>query len=238
MKIALVGYGKMGKAIEEIAIKRGHEIIARVGRGEFNEESIAAADVCIEFTAPSEGFKSISNCIKAGKPVVSGTTGWLDKWDEMTELVAKNNSAFFYASNFSLGVNIFFALNRYAAKIMNHFPDYDVAIHEIHHTQKLDEPSGTAITIAQQIVAEVDRKNGYDLNASANDLLKITSERKDPVPGTHHVKYSSAIDDIELIHTAHNRLGFATGAVLAAEWLIGKTGIFGMEDMLKLNELK
>ena len=238
MNIALVGYGKMGKAIEKVAIERGHKIIAKIGRDGFTPSDIALADVCIEFSRPESGFKNIQKCILAGKNVVSGTTGWLNKMPEMKDIVKENEGSFFYSSNFSLGVNIFFAVNQYLAKIMNHFGDYDVNVHEVHHTQKLDAPSGTAITIAQQIVNNISRKKGYDLDATAKDMLKITADRIDPAPGTHHVKYSSTIDDIEIIHTAHSRLGFATGAVLAAEWLQNKTGTFGMEDMLKLNDLK
>lgn len=238
MKIALVGYGKMGKAIEEMATARGHQIVARIGRDGFTPNQITDADACIEFTTPEVGFDSIKKCVLAGKPVVSGTTGWLERWNEMTDLVQTNQGAFLYASNFSLGVNIFFAINKYAARIMNHFEQYDVEVHEIHHTQKLDAPSGTAITIAEQIVEELDRKRNFQLDASANETLKITAERKDPVPGTHIVKYKSAIDDIELSHTAHSRKGFAIGAVMAAEWLVDKRGVFGMEDMLNLKDFK
>ncbi len=237
MKIALIGYGKMGKAIEQIAVAKGHIICAKINTANFTAANIAEADVCIEFTRPEAALVNIKTCILASKPVVSGTTGWIENLPEVKAFVGEKNGAFFYASNYSLGVNIFFAVNAYLAKIMNHFPAYDVNVHEIHHTQKLDAPSGTAITIAQQIVAEVDRKTGYALDATANETLKITAERVDPAPGTHHVKYSSTIDDIEIIHTAHSRMGFATGAVLAAEWLHGKKGSFGMDDMLKLNDL-
>jgi len=238
MNIALIGYGKMGKAIETVALEKGHRIIAKIGRDGFTPSDIALADVCIEFSRPASGSNNIKTCILAGKSVVSGTTGWLNKMPEMKILVKENEGSFFYASNFSLGVNVFFAVNQYLAKIMNHFNAYDVDVHEVHHTQKLDAPSGTAITIAQQIVKNISRKKGYELDATAKDMLKITAERIDPAPGTHHVKYSSTIDDIEIIHTAHNRLGFATGAVLAAEWMQNKTGSFSMEDMLKLNDLK
>lgn len=224
----------MGKTIEPIAVSRGHNIVFRSGRSGFTAIDIAEADVCIEFTSPETGFENIKKCLEAGKPVVSGTTGWLNRWQEIEEVVAKTNGAFFYGSNFSLGVNIFFALNQYLARIMNSFTEYDVSIHEIHHTQKKDAPSGTAITLAEKIVAEIDRKSGFALDATANDLLKITAERTDPAPGKHHVKYSSRIDDIELIHTAHSREGFATGAVVAAEWLAGKKGIFSMADLLNL----
>ena len=238
MNIALIGYGKMGKAIEKIALERGHNIVAKIGSGGFIADDLAYADVCIEFSRPECGYENVTNCVKFGKPVVSGTTGWIDRLPKVKKLVFNNNGSFFYASNFSLGVNVFFAINEYLAKIMNHFDEYDAAVHEVHHTAKLDAPSGTAITIAQQIVDNLDRKTGYALDATANETLKITAERKDPAPGTHHVKYTSAIDDIEIIHTAHNRQGFAIGAVLAAEWLLDKQGSFGMEDMLKLNDLK
>lgn len=228
----------MGKTIEKIALQKGHTICQKIGREGFAEADIAEADVCIEFTQPESGFENIKKCILAGKPVVSGTTGWLHKFAEIENLVSENEGAFFYASNFSLGVNIFFAANTYLAKIMNKFDEYEVSVHEVHHTQKKDAPSGTAITTAEQIVSALDRKSNFALDATANEVLKITAERTDPAPGTHHVKYSSKIDDIELIHTAHNRTGFATGAVLAAQWLHNKKGVFGMEDMLKLNHIK
>jgi 4-hydroxy-tetrahydrodipicolinate reductase len=235
MKIALIGYGKMGKAIEPLAIQKGHDIVFKADRSGFQASELDDADVCIEFTTPEAGFENISKCLQAGKPVVSGTTGWLARWDEIVDFVNQANGAFFYASNFSLGVNIFFALNQYLAKIMNRFEQYDVRVHEVHHTQKKDVPSGTAITLAERVIAEIDRKSGFELDASANNLLKISAERKDRTPGTHHVKYSSNIDDIELIHTAHSRLGFANGALMAAEWLPGKQGVFGMDDLLNLN---
>ncbi len=237
MKIALIGYGKMGKAIEKIALAKGHTITCKISREGFDVNTIANADVCIEFSNPESGFENIKKCILAGKPVISGTTGWLNHFNEIEKLVAKHNGSFFYASNYSLGVNVFFAVNTYLAKIMNHFDTYDVNVHEIHHTQKLDAPSGTAITTAQQIVENIERKKGYALDATANNVLNITAERVDPAPGTHLVKYSSAIDDIELIHTAHSREGFAKGALLAAKWIVDKKGVYGMKDMLKLNDL-
>jgi 4-hydroxy-tetrahydrodipicolinate reductase len=235
MNIALIGYGKMGRAIEPIAIERGHTIVFRAGREGFTAADIATADVCIEFSTPETAAENIIKALGFGKPVVCGTTAWLNQWPLVAQTAKQTNGAFFYASNFSLGVNIFFALNTWLAKVMNGYPQYDVAVHEIHHTQKKDAPSGTAITLAQKIVAEMDRKTGYGLGDSANELLNITSDRIDPAPGTHHVKYSSVVDDIELIHTAHSRMGFATGAVVAAEWLQGKSGIFGMDDLLNLN---
>jgi 4-hydroxy-tetrahydrodipicolinate reductase len=235
MNIALIGYGKMGRAIEPIAIERGHTIVFRAGREGFTAADIATADVCIEFSTPETAAENIIKALGFGKPVVCGTTAWLNQWPLVAKAAKETHGAFFYASNFSLGVNIFFALNTWLAKVMNGYPQYDVAVHEIHHTQKKDAPSGTAITLAQKIVAEMDRKTGYGLGDSANELLNITSDRIDPAPGTHHVKYSSVVDDIELIHTAHSRLGFATGAVVAAEWLQGKSGIFGMDDLLNLN---
>lgn len=235
MNIALIGYGKMGKAIEPIALERGHSIVFRAGREGFTAEDIAAANVCIEFSTPETAAENIVKALSYGKPVISGTTAWLSQWSLVEKTVKQTNGAFFYASNFSLGVNIFFALNTWLAKVMNSYPQYDVAVHEVHHTQKKDAPSGTAITLAQKIVAELDRKTGYGLGETANELLNITAERIDPAPGTHHVKYTSPVDDIELIHTAHSRMGFASGAVVAAEWLPGKKGIFGMDDLLNLN---
>jgi len=238
MNIALIGYGKMGKTIEQLAIEKGHTIVARTGKIGFNANDIAAADVCIEFTSPESGFENITKCIAAGKPVVSGTTGWLNRLDEVKNLVAAAKGSFFYASNFSLGVNLFWAVNEYLANIMNDYPDYDVAVHEIHHTHKKDAPSGTAITTAEQIVTRVAHKTSFALDADEKNVLKITAERVDPAPGTHIVKYTSAIDDIELHHIAHSRLGFAKGALLAAEWLPGKQGVFGMNDLLNLKKQK
>lgn len=234
MNIALIGYGKMGKTIEPIAQSRNHNIVFCAGSAGFTEQDLTKADLCIEFSAPTCAFENITKCLAAGKPVVSGTTGWLHRWPELEAHVAATEGAFFYASNFSVGVNIFFALNRYLAKIMDAFPEYAAQIHEVHHTHKKDAPSGTAITLAQDAVAQLSRYTSYGLDQSAKDVLKITAERKDPTPGTHHIKYSSPIDDIELTHTAHSREGFAKGAVLAAEWLIGKKGIFSMADLMNL----
>jgi 4-hydroxy-tetrahydrodipicolinate reductase len=238
MKIALIGYGKMGKAIEEIAIEKGHEIVLRIdvtNVQDFNKENIAKADVAIEFTGPHSAFDNITKCLQLGIPVVSGSTGWLEKWNEIEVLCSNTNGAMVYASNYSIGVNLFFELNTYLAKLMNRHPEYEVSMKEIHHTQKKDAPSGTAITLAEQVLAHSSTKKNW-VNAATNktgDLL-IVSERIDPYPGTHSVKYQCGIDDIEIIHTAYNRKGFAGGAVLAAEFVAGKKGIFGMREVLGL----
>ncbi len=236
MRIALIGYGKMGQAIEEIAVRRGHEIVLKVSIENLEDntvEKIAAADVAIEFTGPESAFDNIVRCMKAGVGVVCGSTGWLDKFEEVRQLCQKEGKTFLYASNFSVGVNIFFEVNKRLAQLMTSHPDYAVSLAEIHHTQKKDAPSGTAITLAQQILENIHRKKGWVNHISDNlDELEIISERIDPAPGTHKVLYSSAIDDIEIIHTAHNRQGFATGAVLAAEFIHNKKGIFSMQDVL------
>jgi 4-hydroxy-tetrahydrodipicolinate reductase len=236
MKIALIGYGKMGHAIEEVALRRGHEIVLRVSIENLEDntvEKIGAADVAIEFTGPESAFDNIVRCMQAGVGVVCGSTGWLEKFEEVKQICQKEGGAFLYASNFSVGVNIFFEVNKRLAQLMASHPDYAVSLAEIHHTQKKDAPSGTAITLAQQILEKIHRKKGWVNHISDNlDELEIISERIDPAPGTHKVLYSSAIDDIEITHTAHNRQGFATGAVLAAEFIHHKKGIFSMEDVL------
>lgn len=236
MKIALIGYGKMGKTIEGIAVQRGHTIPLKIdisNQQDFTNENLQQCDVAIEFTGPHSAVKNILTCIKAGIPVVSGSTGWLSQWDEIKNEVEKMNGAFLYASNFSVGVNLFFELNKKLAQLMDKYPDYEVSMEEIHHTEKKDAPSGTAITLAEQIIENLGRKNKWVNQSSiSQDELSIISERIDPAPGTHKIKYSSSIDDIEIIHTAHNRQGFATGAVLAAEFLKDKKGIFGMKDVL------
>lgn len=222
MKILLVGYGKMGKAIENIAIQRGHTIAGRVDIN--SPDTIApGADVAIEFTQPASAVDNIRRCVGAGIPVVCGTTGWLERLDDVKSFVTKNNGAFFYASNYSLGVNIFFKLNEYLAKLMSGQETYDVSIDETHHTQKKDAPSGTAITLAEGIKAN---------SKAGKKQVPINSFRIDPAPGTHTVKYKSAIDDIEITHTAHSREGFALGAVLVAEWIKEKKGCFTMNDFL------
>lgn len=236
MKIALLGYGKMGKAIEEIAVSKGHEIVLKVNIDNLEDntiENIKKADVVIEFTGPESAFENISRCIEAGVPVVSGSTGWLSKYDEAKKLCEEKNGSFLYASNFSVGVNIFFAVNERLAELMAAQPQYDVMIKEIHHTAKLDAPSGTAITLAEQVLERSSfKKNWVKEQGMKKDELSIFSERIDPAPGTHHVKYSSEIDEIEIIHTAHSRKGFAGGAVLAAEFIKDRKGIFSMRDVL------
>ncbi|UEG48639.1 4-hydroxy-tetrahydrodipicolinate reductase [Ferruginibacter lapsinanis] len=236
MNIALIGYGKMGKAIEEIALQRGHTIALKIDidtAAEFTKTNLNKCDVAIEFTGPHSAVQNILTCIDAGTPVVSGSTGWLDKWNEVKKECETKSGSFLYASNYSVGVNIFFELNKKLAALMSQHAEYDVSMTEIHHTQKKDAPSGTAITLAEQILENIDRKTKWvNEPSSKKDDLNIISERIDPAPGTHIIKYSSPIDDIEIIHTAHNRTGFATGAVLAAEFLINKKGIYSMKDVL------
>lgn len=236
MKIALIGYGKMGQAIEEIALRRGHSIVLKVSIENVEDntiDKISQADVAIEFTGPESAFGNILRCIDAGVPVVSGSTGWLARYEEAKNYCISHQGALLYASNFSVGVNIFFALNKKLAELMAPYPEYDVAMTEVHHTEKKDAPSGTAITLAEQILDKNTRKKQWVNHPSQQpgDLV-ITSERIDPAPGTHIIAYTSAIDDVEIKHTAHNRKGFATGAVLAAEFLQQKKGIFTMSDVV------
>jgi 4-hydroxy-tetrahydrodipicolinate reductase len=238
MKIALIGYGKMGKAIEAIALSKGHEIVLRIdiqNNHEFTQQALQLADVAIEFTGPHSAFDNVKKCMDWGIPVVSGSTGWLDKWDEIKKLCDSNKGTLIYSSNYSIGVNLFFELNKQLAKLMDPYHDYDVSMTEIHHTEKKDAPSGTAISLAEQILSNIERKNKWVnvASSSVSDLV-IQSERIDPAPGTHSVKYSSPIDDIEIIHTAHTRIGFASGAVLAAEFAYQKKGTFTMKDVLGL----
>ncbi len=235
MKIAIIGYGKMGKTIENIAMQNGDEIVLRItddNKHEFKHENLQKADVAVEFTRPEAAFDNIKTCLISGTPVVSGTTGWLDKVADIEAITAQEKGAFFYASNFSIGVNIFFALNKKLAAMMNNHASYAASIHEIHHTQKLDAPSGTAITIGEGIIENIDHLNTWTQKKTNHNELLITSARIDKTPGTHIVTYSSDIDEIEIIHTAKSREGFARGALMAAQWLIGKQGCFGMEDML------
>lgn len=233
MKIALLGYGKMGKTIEEIAQSRGHEVVLRVNDdiesynlGEFQP------DVAIDFSIPKAAFKNITTCFKNNIPVVSGTTGWLDQYEKAKNICEENNSAFIYASNFSLGVNVFFELNKKLAAMMKGLEEYSVEIEEIHHTQKLDAPSGTAISLAQQIIEENPNKKGWQLDDADSDEIPIHAKRIENVPGTHTVSYESDIDSIEITHTAKSRQGFALGAVIAAEYLKGRSGVFTMRDVL------
>ena len=238
MKIELIGYGKMGKAIESIALNKGHEIVLKLdiqNNNDFTEAALQKADVAIEFTGPHSAYENIKKCIAWGVPVVSGSTGWLDKWNEVKDLCEVNNGTLIYSSNYSIGVNLFFELNKQLAQLMQPYNSYDVSMTEVHHTEKKDAPSGTAISLAEQILTNLGRKNKW-VNApseNSNELV-IQSERIDPAPGTHMVKYSSEIDDIEIIHTAHTRIGFASGAVLAAEFAFEKKGIFTMKDVLGL----
>ncbi|RYZ19931.1 MAG: 4-hydroxy-tetrahydrodipicolinate reductase [Chitinophagaceae bacterium] len=236
MKIALIGYGKMGQLIDRIAQERGHDVVLRIhldNRDEFTQENLRQADVAIEFTGPGSAFANVRQCLEWGVPVVSGSTGWNEQLGEAARIATDNDSAFLHASNFSIGVNLFFEVNKLLARLMNGQPQYEVELKEIHHTAKLDAPSGTAVTLAEQVLAALDRKDQWvKETASAPTDLVIRSERTDPAPGTHHVRYTSPIDDIEIIHTAHNREGFATGAVQAAEFLAGKKGVFRMSDVL------
>ena len=236
MKIGLVGYGKMGKAIDNIAVKRGHEIVLTISSANLEDlthAKLKQCDVAIEFTNPESAPPNIRACLDAGIPVISGSTGWLSSWDDIKEYVNQKCGSFIYASNFSVGVNIFFEVNKKLAVLMASRPEYEAGITEIHHTQKKDAPSGTAITLAEQIIHEIPGKEKWVNQDSANKgELTITSKRIDPAAGTHEVRYSSAIDDIEIIHTAHNRDGFATGAVLAAEFIYNKKGIYTMNDVL------
>lgn len=239
MRIALVGYGKMGHMIEEVAKQRGHEIVLRINienLEDFTRENMSVADVAIEFTAPQSAFQNVKDCIDFGVPVVSGSTGWNAQLAEAKAYCLQKKGAFLHASNFSIGVNIFFEINKVLAKMMNEQPDYEVSVKEVHHTEKKDAPSGTAVTLAEQILENLLRKKSWINEAPETpQQLSIVSERIDPAPGTHYVKYSSAVDDIEIIHTAHNRKGFALGAVMAAEFIHNRQGVFTMQDVLHLS---
>lgn len=232
MRIALFGYGKMGKMIERLAVERGHEITAKIDLGS-DKIDFSNIDVAIDFSTPDAAFANISKCLENNTPVISGTTGWLHKMDDALKLCEERKGAFIYASNFSLGVNVFFELNAYLAKMMNNLSQYNVSMEEIHHTQKLDAPSGTAITLAEGIIANTHYKN-WKLNESRDEEIPIFSKRIGDTPGTHTINYNSQVDSIEIKHTAHNREGFALGAVIAAEWILGKTGFFNMKDVLNL----
>ncbi len=236
MKIALLGYGKMGHVIERIALERGHEIVLRK-RSADSYEGLDSADVAIDFSIPDAAAGNISRCLNGNIPVVSGTTGWLEHYPKMAALCEEKQGAFIYGSNFSLGVNLFFALNEQLAQMMAKFPQYKVSMQEIHHTQKLDAPSGTAITLAKDIIERSDYSSWALPSATPAqpDEILIDAQRVENVPGTHAVLYDSEVDSIEIKHTAHSREGFALGAVIAAEWLHGRTGIFTMKDVLNLN---
>lgn len=240
MKIALIGYGKMGHAIEEIAVLRGHEIVCRIdadNQDAFESPTFAEVDVAIEFTTPATAVGNYLKSFEKGVPVVSGTTGWLDRMPEI-ERACEEGATFFYASNFSLGVNIFFAMNRWLASVMNKFENYDVALEEIHHVHKLDHPSGTAITIADDIVSELNRLARWRENENTPEVLPIISKREGEIPGTHIVRYDSDVDTITIEHRAKSRRGFALGAVVAAEFTVGKRGFLTMSDMLSFLKQK
>ena len=233
MKIALLGYGKMGKVIEKIAISRGHEIALKIDK-DSEPYDIKTVDVAIDFSMTDAAVENISMALNNGIPIISGTTGWLSKMESVKALCTSKKGAFIYASNFSLGVNIFFELNKHLAKMMSNLSDYSINLEEIHHTQKQDAPSGTAITLAEGVL-EHSVYDSWEL-APTEDVrrLAITAKRIDDVPGTHTLNYESQIDTISITHTAHTREGFGLGAVVAAEWLIGKTGIFTMNDVLNI----
>jgi len=232
MKIALLGYGRMGKEIEKIALSRGHEIVIRKDVDDIID--ITLADVAIDFSVPTSAFNNISNCLNNNVPVISGTTGWLDKYDDTIALCKEKKGAFIYASNYSLGVNIFFELNTQLAKMMKTIEGYTISMEEIHHTKKLDAPSGTAITLAEGII-ENTSKNNWELGeVTSEENIAIIAKRISKVPGTHTVWYNSEVDSLEIKHTAHSRKGFALGAVIAAEWISDKTGVFSMKDVLNI----
>ncbi|MDR0332500.1 MAG: 4-hydroxy-tetrahydrodipicolinate reductase [Dysgonamonadaceae bacterium] len=238
MQIALIGYGKMGKEIEKIALERGHSIVCTIDISEeakFDSPEFRSADVAIEFTSPESAFQNYMRAFAVNVPVVSGSTGWLNRLEEVKQMCKKGGKTFFYASNFSLGVNIFFALNKYLAKLMNQFPDYDVRMEETHHIHKLDAPSGTAITLAEGIFSNIERKTKWVMrDTQSENEMEIKAYREGEVPGIHTVTYESEVDKISITHDAKNRQGFALGAVLAAEFTYEKTGFLGMEDMLEL----
>lgn len=236
MKIALIGYGKMGKAIEEIALEREHSVVLRIDESnasELNAANLQQADVAIEFTGPESAYANIMKCLEAGTPVVCGSTGWLSRMEEVKQACQKHKGGFLYASNFSIGVNILFALNKKLASLMAGRKEYEVSMEEVHHTEKKDAPSGTAITLAEQILeADGTKKKWVNRESDNPEELIIISKRTDPAPGTHTITYHSSIDDIEIRHTAHSRKGFALGAVLAAEFIQDKKGVLSMEDVL------
>lgn len=244
MKIALIGFGKMGQTIKRLAEAAGDKIVLTIdleNQADFTRENLRKADVAIEFSRPETAFENIKTCLEAGIPVVSGTTGWLANLQAVRTICEDYKGAFFYASNYSIGVNIFFAVNKYLAKLMAHQPQYDIRMEEVHHLQKLDHPSGTAITLAEGILHNSPQKSAWQafletekesaVSASA-EVLPIVSKREENVPGTHVITWKSAVDTIEISHEAHSREGFAAGALAAARWLVGKQGCFGMEDML------
>lgn len=243
MNILLLGYGKMGKTIEQTALERGHQIAGRItidNVADLDQIQSSEVDAVIEFSSPESAVNNLSYCFERGWPVVCGTTGWLSHRAEVEALCQEKNGAFFYASNYSIGVNLFFRLNKTLAQFMRNYPSYQVSMTEIHHTEKRDAPSGTAITLAEGVLAHLPHKRRWAVNEAGSeptkvadeDAIKIESLREGTVPGTHTVRYDSAVDRIEISHVAHSREGFALGAVIAAEWLVGRAGVFGMDDLL------
>ena len=235
MNIALIGYGKMGKEIEAIALKRGHTIVLKVDKdnaSEITDNALQKADVAIEFSTPHTVLENINKCFDAQVPIVVGTTGWYAQFEDVKKACSQKNGGLFHATNFSLGVNLFFKLNSYLAELMNKYEEYDVSMEEIHHIHKLDKPSGTAITLASQVIDKIRRKRKWSIDSRDKDTLFIKDIREEEVPGTHILKYHSDVDDIEIMHKAHNRKGFALGAVIAAEFLRGRKGIYTMNDII------
>ena len=239
MKIAIIGYGKMGKAVEKEAVKNNHTVVLKIDETNKNDltiDKLKEVDLAFEFSIPSSAFENINLCFDANIPVISGATGWLERYDDVIERCKAENKSFFYASNFSVGVNVFFKLNKYLAKIMNNFSEFDIELSETHHIHKLDAPSGTAITIAQDIITEIERKqNWVKENTEDNNQIKIKSFREGENPGVHTVSYNSPIENILITHESKNREGLAQGSLLAAEYIIGKTGVFGMDDLLDIS---
>jgi 4-hydroxy-tetrahydrodipicolinate reductase len=239
MNLAIIGYGKMGKEIEKTALERNHKVCLIIdidNQGDFTTDNLLAADVALDFSAPGSAYSNIVKCLDAGVPVVSGTTGWLDRFDEVLSICREKGGTLFYASNFSPGMNIFFHLSKYLASVMNSFKDYDIGIEEIHHVQKLDAPSGTAIKLAEDIISVIARKNKWEKDpGKGSDSIVITSVREGNIPGIHKITYDSQTDLIEIKHSARSRRGFALGALLAAEFIKDKKGFFTMNDLLKLS---
>lgn len=234
MKVGLIGYGKMGKAIEEILVERGHDVVLKISHTPTTEE-LKEVEVAIEFSRPEYAYDNLKVLLESNTPTICGTTGWLDQQKEINALTLANNTAFLYASNFSLGVNLFFELNQQLAKMMDKYrAEYNIHLEEIHHTQKLDAPSGTAITIAEGIIDQSSYKK-WSMEEQGETIIPIEAKRIENVPGTHIVQYNSVVDTIEISHTAHSRKGFALGAVIAAEWIADKKGVFTMKDVLELN---
>jgi 4-hydroxy-tetrahydrodipicolinate reductase len=239
MRILILGYGRLGKAFEQIALERNHIVRFKINssnKDQLHKITKGDVDVAIEFSNPESAFENLKTCIQKGIPVVCGTTGWLARKPEIEDLCKSNNGAFFYASNFSLGVNLFFYFNKFIARVMSRYPVYNVSMEEIHHAEKMDAPSGTAIALAEGVIENIGYKKKF-VNEATSDLayLGIVSKRIGKVPGTHLVSYNSVLDTIELKHTAHTRQSFAEGTIVAAEWLVGKQGVFGMEDLLQIN---